>query len=385
MKGSIFLECLILLFILVVTGIPVTASPTVTDIRPVSAPNNGEVMVTITGTGFNSQSSVWMTPASVCDPTNKIFGSCIWSSTSATCTFSIQGRTPGPYTVWVNSPIINPNGNELPDPASLSKHFEIYQGTGTNYPITVYTVTTPYGPSGPYGTIFVESSPPGAVIYLNDENQGRAPVTITGLWPGSYSISAELAGYEKYTSATTISGPTRSSVYCQLVPDNSGNGLYVMSTPDKAKVYLDGNLKGETPIMLSDTDSGSHTLVVKQPGYDEWKLTVVVPESGTKTISAILNQSNVDVTRGINVSSNPGGAEVMLDGLRKGVTPITLNNIAAGIHILEIGYPGYNSWKSTIDVPETEIKEVSINLTPKPGSSPGWICSSISPLRTAGE
>ena len=105
MKGSIFLVCLILLFFLVVAGIPVAASPSVTDIRPVSAPNNGDVTVTITGTGFNSQSTVWMTPSSVCDPSHKIYGTvCSWSSTSGTCTFSFRDQNPGLYTVWVNSP-----------------------------------------------------------------------------------------------------------------------------------------------------------------------------------------------------------------------------------------------------------------------------------------
>jgi hypothetical protein len=381
MKGSILLVCLILPFLLVVAGIPAAASPTISYITPSSGPNNGDVTVTIAGTGFNSHSTVWMTPANKCDPTNKIYGTgCSWSPTSGTCTFSIQGQTPAPYTMWVNSPVTDPfGGGEINDVGPLHAAFDIYQGTGTQYTIAARAVTTTYGPPGPYGTIYVETSPPGAVIYLNDENKGHAPVTITGLWPGSYTISAELAGYQDYTSATTLSGPTRSSVYYQLVPDNSGNGLYVVSTPVQAKVYLDGVLKGETPLMLSDTASGSHTLQVKSSGYDEWKSTVEVPEKGTKTISAILNQNNVNLPQGIKVSSNPNGAEVMLDGLKKGVTPITLNNIAAGIHIVEIGYPGYISWKSTVDVPETEIKEISINLTPKPGCSSGWITVSSSP------
>ena len=378
MKGSIFLVCWILLFLLVVAGIPVAASPTVTDIRPVSAPNNGDVTVTITGTGFNSQSTVWL---SACSTGDIIYGTIEdVSAQSMTCRFSFNGQIPAKFNVYVNSPFTDPFGNYYPqDAASLPYGFETYQGTGTRYTTTPRTVTTTYGPPGPYGTIYVESSPAGAVIFINGDNEGHAPVTITGLWPGSYNISAELAGFLKYTSITTISGPTRSVVYCPLVPDNSGNGLYVVSTPVQAKVYLDGVLKGETPLMLSDTASGSHTLQVKSSGYDEWKSTVEVPENGTKTISAILNQNNVDLPQGINVSSNPKGAEVMLDGLKKGVTPITLNNIAAGIHILQIDYPGYNSWKSTVDVPETEMREISINLTPKPGSSPGWITVSSSP------
>jgi len=243
----------------------------------------------------------------------------------------------------------------------------------------VGTPVQTYSPPGPYGSIYVESSPSGAVISVNNANQGHAPVTITGLWPGTYTIKAELTGYEDFTSTTTISGATRSSVYCPLVPENSGTGLYIVSTPEKANVYIDGIYKGVTPLMLGDPATGSHSLEVKLYGYGTWKSMIDVHGGGTKTISAILNQEDPDSNRGIHVSSKPAGAKVILDGLAKGYTPLTLNSIASGIHILEIENPGYVSWKSTVDIPETGIKEISINLTPGAAGSPGWITISSNP------
>jgi hypothetical protein len=208
---------------------------------------------------------------------------------------------------------------------------------------------------------------------MDGMNFGHAPVTIPNLFPGSYTITAELAGYQRFTTVTTISGATRSSVYCPLVPDNTGNGLYVTSNPANANIYVDGVLKGKTPLMLKDTAAGSHAILVILSGYADWKATVEAPSGGTRTVSAILKETDTDVNQGLDISSNPGGAKIILDGVEKGVTPKTLNNIAPGIHIIEIGYPGYNSWKSTIDVPETKIKVISVNLTPNPASAPGWI------------
>jgi hypothetical protein len=158
-----------------------------------------------------------------------------------------------------------------------------------------------------------------------------------------------------------------------MIPDNTGNGLYVMSNPPRASIYLDGALKGVTPAVLSNAAPGSHTLLVRLSGYDDWKSTVTVPQGGTKTIAAVLTENDNKVIRGINVSSKPPGAKVLLDSVDKGVSPVTLNNIAAGIHILEIEYPGYNTWKSTVTVPESGIKEVHVNLTPEPAHAPGWI------------
>jgi hypothetical protein len=244
-------------------------------------------------------------------------------------------------------------------------------------------IMTTYYPPGPDGTIYVESSPPGAVIYINEENKGHAPVTITNLWPGTYTITAELAGYEDFTTITTISGPTRSSVYCPMVAELTGNGLYILSTPPRANVYIDGVSKGVTPLMIRNPPAGPHEIQVRLSGYAEWKLTANAPSGGTRTITAVLNETDGDVFRGINVTSNPEGARIILDGLEKGVTPKELKNIAAGIHILELEYPGYKSWKSTIDVPEAQIKQIPVNLIPKPENAPGWISVVSSPANAS--
>ena len=239
---------------------------------------------------------------------------------------------------------------------------------GTVPPQTPY-VYTPHDD----GSIYVESSPSGAIISMDGINYGHAPVTIPNLFPGSYTITAEMAGYQRFTSVTTLSGGTRASVYCSLVPDNTGNGLYVTSNPANANIYVDGELKGKTPSMLKDTTAGSHVVRITLSGYADWKATIDTPSGGTRTVSAVLKETDTDVNQGLDISSNPGGAKITLDGLEKGVSPKILNNVAPGIHILTLEYPGYISWKSTVDVPETRIKQISINLTPNPESAPGWI------------
>jgi hypothetical protein len=377
MKGSILRVCLIILLLLAGAGIPAAASPSISSISPTTGPNNGDVLVTISGTGFNSQSTVWM---SSCNTGEIIYGTIQDVNVhSITCRFSFNGQTPDLYNVGVNSPFYDPFGNYYPeDSTSLSRSFEIYQGTGTRFTIVPGIVMTTSGPIGPYGTIYIETSPPGADISVDGENKGHAPVTITGLWPGTYTISARLVGYQEYISETTLSGSQYSPVYCRLVSDNSGNGLYVVSTPAKANVYVDGILAGVTPFMQSNIVTGTHIIQVRLSGYDEWKSIVEVPKNGSKTVSALLNKTDTIVTRGIHVASIPDGAAIALDGRARGVTPKTLNNIAAGIHVLEINYPGYNSWKSTIDVPETEIIDISVNLSQRM-SPPGWITVSSGP------
>lgn len=243
---------------------------------------------------------------------------------------------------------------------------------------TPMTTVTTY-PDGPNGSIFVETSPSGAIVFVNGVNHGHSPATITGLYKGSYTITVTMPGFQEYSTTTTISGPTRSSVYCPLVPDNTGKGMYVISTPPGAKVYLDGFVNGTTPVLLADAAPGLHHLVVNLSGYDDWESTIVVPAAGTKTVAVVLEKAESSVVRGINLTSKPSGAKVLLDSSDRGVTPLVLENVAEGVHILELEHPGYMPWKSTINVPETGMRIVSVNLTPEPAHAPGWITVSSVP------
>ena len=54
-------------------------------------------------------------------------------------------------------------------------------------------VIVTYWEPGPDGSIYVESSPPGAIISVNGDNHGHAPVTVSGLWPGTYTVTASMA------------------------------------------------------------------------------------------------------------------------------------------------------------------------------------------------
>ncbi len=45
-------------------------------------------------------------------------------------------------------------------------------------------------------TITVTSQPAGALVYLNDEEVGRTPVTVPFQFYGSYDVRLEKAGYE---------------------------------------------------------------------------------------------------------------------------------------------------------------------------------------------
>jgi hypothetical protein len=238
---------------------------------------------------------------------------------------------------------------------------------------TLNPIPTPVPPVN-YGSIYVESSPSGASIYFNGNYRGSAPLTINEVWPGSYSIQAELNGYHTYTTTTSVSSGTRSNVYCSLSPMATYGSLYILSDPTNAKVVLDGVYRGNTPITLNNLASTTHIVELDHAGYYDWKSTVDVPAGGTKTVSGTLNPVPVSNVGWVYVSSSPGGASVTLDGTNYGLTPgsgsLKLNNIGIGYHTVALTLSGYTPYTTQVNVNANTVSEVSALLkpvSPKPG------------------
>ena len=238
---------------------------------------------------------------------------------------------------------------------------------------TLNPIPTPVPPVN-YGSIYVESSPSGSSIYFNGNYRGSAPLIINDVWPGSYSIQAELNGYHTYTTTTTVSSGTRSTVYCPLSPMVTSGSLYILSDPTNAKVVLDGVYRGNTPLTLNNLASTTHIVELDHAGYYDWKSTVEVPAGGTKTVSGSLNPIPVSNVGWVYVSSSPGGASVTLDGTNYGQTPgsgsLKLNNIGTGYHTVALTLSGYQPYTTQVNVHANTVSEVSALLkpvSPQPG------------------
>ena len=273
--------------------------------------------------------------------------------------------TAAPYhSVTVEKSGYTPYIGELSMPAN---------GETKNVYATLNPIPTPVPPVN-YGSIYVESSPTGASIYFNGNYRGNAPLTINEVWPGSYSIQAELNGYHTYTTTTSVSSGTRSNVYCSLSPMVTSGSLYIISNPTNAKVVLDGLYRGNTPLTLNNLASTTHIVELDHPGYYDWKSTVEVPAGGTKTVSGTLNPMPVSNVGWVYVSSSPGGASVTLDGTNYGQTPgsgsLKLNNIVAGDHTVALTLSGYTPYTTQVNVKANTVSEVSALLKPA-GSKPG--------------
>jgi len=65
--------------------------------------------------------------------------------------------------------------------------------------------------TGCYGqvqrTLTIESEPPDARCWLNDNEVGRTPVTVSFTWYGTYSVRLESPGYEPLNTTAKVEAP----------------------------------------------------------------------------------------------------------------------------------------------------------------------------------
>jgi hypothetical protein len=56
-------------------------------------------------------------------------------------------------------------------------------------------------------TMTIESTPPGALVYMNDQELGRTPVTKDFTWYGDYDVQIRLEGYQTLKTHEPVMAP----------------------------------------------------------------------------------------------------------------------------------------------------------------------------------
>lgn len=207
MKRFAFPACLVILLLLV----PCVAAfgPAITGVSPVSGPNNGVVTITITGTNLDTATMVRLNKCRLVTggSSQAPFEGTVLSKSadSITARFDITNKIPGNYDVSISGPF---EGLEVWGVASGA--FTIYAGSGYTPPVAYTSVpvtsAVPTATTVPPGTnsVFFESYPPGATVFLDGENVGTTPFTYYTNRKGTFDVLVRQEGYEKYEAKVTI-------------------------------------------------------------------------------------------------------------------------------------------------------------------------------------
>lgn len=114
------------------------------------------------------------------------------------------------------------------------------------------------------GNIEITTVPNGSDIYINEMPVGKTPALIEDVPPGFYEVVLKQEGYEDVFERVTV---TTGETYLISKKLRISRWTYsVSSSPSGAKVYLDGEYKGVTPVVFN-AEGRQHKLTIKKTGY----------------------------------------------------------------------------------------------------------------------
>jgi formylglycine-generating enzyme required for sulfatase activity len=212
------------------------------------------------------------------------------------------------------------------------------------------------------GRLSVVSIPAGAKVMIDGQGHGATPLAAVKLRPGKHSITVMADRYLNYQSDVRIDGGgAEQELTVKLTP--AWALVKIGSIPAGAEVLIDGRTVGKTPL-TTEVLQGAHDLQISLPGYKTWQgdFTVIANEPQTLP-NVTLEQADGRVM----IGSDPTGANVVVNGVYRGQTPLELALAPDQTHEIVLSKAGYESASRTLELRAEETARLSVALEARLG------------------
>ena len=207
------------------------------------------------------------------------------------------------------------------------------------------------------GSLSIASDPPGARVAIDGKAHGVSPITVADLAaePHKITLTNEAGSVER--TVAVAAGSTTSVMFA--LPKSAGpvGGWLSISAPFDVEVMENRDVigaSGATRIMLA---AGRHDLVLSNQtlGYQETrKIDVTAGQTATIRVEA--------PKASLSVNARPW-AEILVDGVNVGQTPIANVQIGIGTHELAFRHPQLGERKQSVVVTAKGPNRIAADLT----------------------
>jgi archaellum component FlaG (FlaF/FlaG flagellin family) len=235
----------------------------------------------------------------------------------------------------------------------------------------VPSVTQPLAPGTP---VAVETGDRITPVELSSSR----PATSTASWLQRHWVAVVLAALVAIQAPFVAYWALRSAGVVGRVTGT----LAIETDPAGLEVIVDGRAVGRSPIELA-LPEGMRSIVLKQGALSR---TVAVKVTRGETVrhrfEFVAAAAPATASTGtLQITSAPAGAALIVDGVARGITPLTVPDLAAGTHTLAVRFSG-GTVEQRVDVAQGTTGSVHIVAPQTPVSAPGWLTVDVaSPLQ----
>lgn len=208
------------------------------------------------------------------------------------------------------------------------------------------------------GSLEVIANVEGARVFLNDKEVGKTPnVVLEDLPSGTYNIQVRKTGYTTYTAPITVKPNVRLKMHIPMIANAAT--VTLSSNPAEARVLMDNEPVGTTPLTLETVPAGRHALRIEKDGFAT-SFRVFQVEVGQKLeLTANLSKE----PGGLRVKTKIPGADVYLEGSLLGKSPLLLEKtIQPGQYSLRITQEGFADHIQPVIIEPSRTTKVSADL-----------------------
>jgi hypothetical protein len=180
------------------------------------------------------------------------------------------------------------------------------------------------------------STPSGATVIIDGMDRGTTPIMVYDLTPGRHHVKIRHAGYyDTDRFINTNEGPV---IEKNTVMREMDGLLLVKSEPSGADIQVNGVSVGQTPKLVTNLPvSEEHRIRLRKAGYLDQNISVKF--EGRRPL--VRDEVLVPASGTINLMSEPVGAEVTVNGIMRGKTPLKVGEIPKGRAVVKFHLDGF--------------------------------------------
>ena len=207
------------------------------------------------------------------------------------------------------------------------------------------------------------SQPSGATVIVDGRDRGTTPVTLFDLSLGRHHVKFRMPGYYEVDRYIKVDGPVLIEKN-EILEEEKGL-LLVKTDPEDCEVKIDGMSVGRSPLLITDLAAkDTYQLKLVKTGYQDQ--IVKIHFDGRSPL--VQEEKLVLNSAAINITSEPSGAEVTVNGIPRGTTPLLVKDVPKGRAVVKFKLEGFMEEVRELEMRAGDQQNLPIYLTALPGT-----------------
>lgn len=180
-------------------------------------------------------------------PLNPVNALLLVHSAPSGANIQIDGADKGQTPTFITDLPLGKYRMRLSAPGYMSKEIDLVLNDRTPISVNVALISDS-------ATLILSSEPVGARVIINGIDKNITPCTIPNITQGNVDLELRMEGYKPYNRLIKLAAGQEETVSAFMEPIPAK--LTVISIPPGARIYIDNQFRGESPVIINDVDPG---------------------------------------------------------------------------------------------------------------------------------